>query len=203
MPPNGCGEADAQIIDESRPLSVRVVPIVLLVMIPYGGLAAQDVADASDWCAHVTVPNTAGWQQLGTSAFEFRAPARFAEIPIEGVDSQLGRWAAPDSTILESDVGTYTGHFLYQPGVQSARRIVALCRDGTNGHWPQIVLYKNVGGNYAAGLWWPRPNGRVFAEPDGRVRIESLHFTASSADSMALGELLAIVRSIKWSVPSR
>jgi hypothetical protein len=189
-------------VDNMNALRASRTPIVLLVMLPCGGLA-QDVAQPSDWCTNVTVPNTAGWQQLGTSAFVFSAPARFTEMPIEGVDSQLGRWAAPDSTILESDVGTYTGHFLYQPGVQGAPRILALCRDGTNGHWPQIVLYEDFGGRYAAGLWWPRPNGRVFAEPDGRVRIESLYFTATSADSTALGELLAIVRSIKWSAPSR
>lgn len=76
--------------------------------------------------------------------------------------------------------------------------VIAECEEGEGGSAPQIVLYRSAEGEYAAGLYWPKPGGRQIQFGVAGLLPEALWMSARSPRREDLAEMLAVVSSVRY-----
>jgi CubicO group peptidase (beta-lactamase class C family) len=127
--------------------------------------------------------DTVSWRRSGDGAFTLRLPRAYGQTRLRGVDSALLGWNAPGGRRVRTDYGPihYVGG-----GVLSEPDLV--CEGDFGGAWRIVVYHDRDRGVHGAGYYGLDPSG------NGRA----LAMTAESPRREDVSELLAIVRSVRW-----
>lgn len=175
----------------------HLVRVVLLLPACAVATPPRDAEPVADECASADRVDTADWLLVDEGAFTLRLRPEYSEVDVRGIDSQVGRWRGPGERSVHSDYGFYSASF-DADSTRSVREPIVYCERRVTEAAPQVVLYRTEHG-YAAGLYWPRPEGRSI--PFGRglsPNPMALRFTATSPRAEEIPELLAIVRSVRF-----
>jgi len=72
-------------------------------------------------CAYAAAPIKVGWREVDAGAFVFRLPTELSQIPIQGEDSSVGRYAA-QNMVVDFDYGAYSDPLSYTDAPEYAQR---------------------------------------------------------------------------------
>lgn len=140
---------------------------------------AERVEDVTDWAA------------VDRSSFRFRLPAEFVEVPVQGIDSRVGRWTAGPLRDVTFDEGMFAGPV---DGMEDHPGY-AECRDFIDGRAVTIVVLFDSAGTFSVGR-----GKKYWAAASWRDVMPEVHLTmtATTPDAADVPELVAILRSVRF-----
>lgn len=127
---------------------------------------------------------TASWRHTAGGPFVLRLPPAYRPVRRQGIDSEVREWRSPGGARVGTDYGSvrYVGG-----GVVDDPALV--CESDLGGAWRIVVYHDRDRGIHGVGYhgFDPARNGRAVA------------LTAESPRVADIPELMAIVRSLRWS----
>jgi hypothetical protein len=167
----------------------------ILIAIAVGPLASCAArADSSVLPRPCPAPNvaTANWSTIRESGFSFKLPAGYERIPVQGIDSNVGRFrnAAKDAEV-SFDWGWYSNNLANDPTTFSS---YSACAETIGGRAATVVTGVLRGGDraghyVAAATWRDIYNGE-----------NPVHLTIwnTTRDPAHLAELLGMLRTVEF-----
>src|SRR5690606_28353823 len=101
----------------------------------------------SDPACGFTLPSREGWTSYEEGDFTILLPAEYRRVPVQGIDSRVGRWEAAGKQV-SYDLGAYS-NTLQRDEVNPLPEL-SVCQE-SDGAQPRIVRYSPPEGGYAVG----------------------------------------------------
>ncbi len=165
--------------------------VVIAVLLSSAACATQPTGEAA---CEFPVPSTAEWVTWDEGTFTLQLPPEYTKVPVQGIDSQVGRWEAPGRW-LDYDLGFYSNPLpVDDSDAPGAPRV---CQQSDRRGAPRIVSHSPAEGGFAIGAHWSD------LRRTGAGMTESLTLQGRAERPEDQGELLAIIRSVRISETGR
>jgi len=161
----------------------RMIPIAACALAAVAASPAARLAAQS--CPAAAAADTTEWRRVEAGNFTLRLPGSYRTPYQQRIDGAVRTWTAPHGRRVRSEYGTARNLGNTSPATD--RRLA--CEQGVGDAW-WIVAYQERGA-YGIGYYGRDPS------EEGRALI----LTAESPRRSDLPELLAIIRSLRWSGP--
>lgn len=143
-------------------------------------------------CPAPTVDQS-GWKSVDAGPFSMSLPADYQSVPVQGIDSRVGRYAPPgEEEVVAFDYGRYSSDLRY---VESVMLHYESCTEEIGGRRALLVTYElrdpgpaEEGRSFFAGATWRD------VEPGIHLSVST-----STRDAGSLPRMLAILRSVRFS----
>lgn len=165
-------------IRRSLPIALLVGAVIAAPARGQGGAGRCPAASA----------DTVSWQRAGGEAFTLRLPRAYRSVRAQGIDTSVRGWRSG----VGARIGTDYGSVQYVGG-GAVDDPALVCESDHGGAWRIVVYHDGDRGVHGVGYYAfdPARNGRALA------------MTAESPRAADIPELLAIVRSVRWTARPR
>lgn len=133
-------------------------------------------------CSFATPPVT-GWTTYDEGGFTIRLPPAYERIPVQGIDSRVGRWEGPGGSV-GYDLGAYANPL--RPNELTPFPGLVVCQESDGRGAPRIIRYSPPAGGYAVSAHWPGSG------TTGPLTVEGVVERPEDR-----GEILAIIHSVR------
>ena len=143
--------------------------------------------------------DVAGWELVDHRAFAFRLPPAFRHVPVQGIDSYVGRYEADGgNTAVSFDFGWYSNDLRFNAGTYSQ---YDRCTEVIGGRTATIItgVIQNPASQHQHGRQVAAATWRnIRDQPDTVPGHDHLTLWAETRDPQRLPQLLAILRTVEF-----